>query len=94
MTEYSKESKIPTFATPEEEAAFWDSHDFTEFLDEITPVEAQVAKNLSQGITVRFDTETLSALRTLAARMGIGPTTLVRMWVLERLQQQRAQQVG
>ncbi len=32
-------SRIPTFHTLEEEAAFWDSHSSEEFADELTPVE-------------------------------------------------------
>jgi hypothetical protein len=42
-------SRIPDFQSREEEAAFWDTHDFTEFLDETRPVKLRVAKNLSQG---------------------------------------------
>jgi hypothetical protein len=44
---------------------------------------------LSEGITVRFDTATLAELRARAKEKGIGPTTLVRMWVLEQLRGQR-----
>ena len=44
------------------------------------------AKNLSQGITVRFTAETLETLRATAQKKGIGPTTLTRMWILERLE--------
>lgn len=32
-------SRIPTFKTIEEEAAFWDTHSSEEFADELTPVE-------------------------------------------------------
>jgi hypothetical protein len=37
-TENTK-SRIPTFKTIEEEAAFWDTHSSEEFADELTPVE-------------------------------------------------------
>jgi predicted glycoside hydrolase/deacetylase ChbG (UPF0249 family) len=76
---------IPEFASREAAAEFWDSHDITDFLDELRPVKARFARNLSEGITVRFDPETLGRLREEARKKGIGPTTLVRMWVLERL---------
>lgn len=81
-------SKIPEFASREEEAAFWDTHDFSEFADELTPVKVRFAKRLSQGMAVRFDEETLEALRAQARRRGIGPTTLIRMWVIERLREE------
>ena len=32
-------SRIPTFKTIEEEAAFWDTHSSEEFAGELTPVE-------------------------------------------------------
>jgi len=86
-----KTSRIPEFASREEEAAFWDTHDFSEFEDELTPVKARFAKRLSQGLAVRFDDETLEALRTQARQKGIGPTTLIRMWVIERLREEVGQ---
>ncbi len=88
MTQNTKQpatSRIPDFKTREEEAAFWDTHDFTDFEDEFQPVRVRVAKNLSEGITIRLDHKTLTKLRNRASEKGIGPTTLVRMWVLEHL---------
>lgn len=78
-------SRIPEFTSREEEAEFWDTHDTTDFEDEFKPVQVRVAKNLSKGITIRLDPETLSKIRGLAHEKGIGPTTLIRMWILERL---------
>ena len=49
------------------------------------------AKNLSEGLTVRLDPETMRELRERAKRQGIGPTTLIRMWVMERLQAEAGQ---
>lgn len=86
MTE--KKSSIPTFATLEEEAAFWDSHEIMDFLDELAPVRVRFAKNLSEGITIRFDPGTLEKLRVEAHKKGVGPTTLARMWIMERLRSQ------
>ena len=85
MTARNKKSRIPDFATREEEAAFWDSHDITDYEDELKPVKVRFADKLSEGITVRLDPDTLEELRTRARRMGIGPTTLARMWILEHL---------
>ena len=78
-------SKIPKFKNLEEEAKFWDTHDTTNFMDEFKPVKVKFAKNLSQGITVRFDPTTLTSLRKEANKKGVGPTTLVRMWIMEKL---------
>ena len=86
MSETSKQSRIPTFNSREEEAEFWDAHDTADYEDEFEPTNVRFAKNLSQGITVRFTSETLEILRTTARKKGIGPTTLARMWILERLE--------
>jgi hypothetical protein len=49
-------------------------------------VRVRFAKNLSQGITIRLDPETLLKLRTRARKKGIGPTQLARMWILDHLE--------
>ncbi len=76
---------IPDFASVEEEAAFWDTHDTTDFEDEFQPVNVRFAERLSEGLTIRFDPETLARLRAQAKKKGMGPTTLARMWILEHL---------
>lgn len=93
MTLPNKTSRIPEFKTYAEEAAFWDTHDFTAFQDELKPIKVQFSKNLARGITVRFDRETLHNLRAKAAEKGIGATTLIRMWVLERLKAGQVQKL-
>lgn len=88
MTKQRK-SRIPEFKSIEEEARFWDTHDTMDFKDEFKSVKVSFAKNLSQGLTIRLDLNTLEKLRLQAEERGIGPTTLIRMWILERLQGKR-----
>jgi hypothetical protein len=83
-----KNSKIPEFKNYEEEAKFWETHSFSEFTDELKPVKVHFAKNLSEGITIRFDQRTLNKIRELAHKKGLGPTTLARMWIMDHLDQQ------
>ena len=40
-------SRIPVFATREEEAAWWDSHDLADYQDEFRTIEATFADDLS-----------------------------------------------
>jgi len=80
-------SRIPEFASREEEAEWFDTHDMADYQDEFKTVRVRFAKNLSQGITIRLDPETLKILRDRAHEKGIGPTTLARMWILEHLQE-------
>ena len=70
-----------------EEATFWDSHDITDYWDELKPVRVRFAKPLSEPLTIHLDLTTFAALRTAAQKKGIGPTTPARMWVLEHLAQ-------
>jgi hypothetical protein len=80
-----KLKRIPEFASLEEEAAFWDTHSTADYEAECTPVRVRFGKHLSSGVTIRLDPDTLQQLRTMAQEKGIGPTTLMRMWVLARL---------
>ena len=84
-------SRIPDFQTREEEAEFWDTHDFTEFLDETRPVKLRVSKNLASALSVRLDPQDREELERRAARQGIEPSTLVRMWIKERLRHREGQ---
>ena len=53
--------------------------------DEVVQVE--VKKPLDKVIPVRLPGEKWEELRKEARELGIGPTTLARMWLLERLRQ-------
>ena len=82
--------RIPDFATREEEAAWWDTHSITDYLDELEPVRARFAKNLSNPLAVRLDPRDRIELTRRAKELGIGPSTLIRMWVRERLRHEAA----
>lgn len=81
-------SRIPEFSSLEEEAAFWDSHDTTEFEDEFEEVEAIFDDSLlRRGIFVSLEEPFLSQLEQMAAKSGSKPALLARRWLMERLQQ-------
>ncbi len=95
----SPQSRIPTFASREEEAAFWDTHDITEYLDELTPVAMRAAhpiqvRNLSANVQVRFDEETNKKLEDQAQARGVKKATLIRMWILDRLKEEEHRQAS
>jgi predicted DNA binding CopG/RHH family protein len=85
----NKNSKMPLFTDKETEAKFWETHHIADFLDEFEPIKAKFAKNLSEGITIRFDKSTLHKIRAIANEKGIGPTTLARMWIMDHLRQKQ-----
>jgi predicted DNA binding CopG/RHH family protein len=79
-------NNIPEFKTIQEEAEFWDTHDFTDFEDEFRPVKVKFSKPLEHVFAVRFDGGTLTDLQEEASKKGISAGTLIRVWVKERLQ--------
>jgi hypothetical protein len=85
MPDGEQEPRIPDFHSREEKAAFWDSHEMTDYLDALRPVRVRFAPNPGSGMTVIPDADDLEALGRIAAERGIGPSTLVRMWIKERL---------
>jgi hypothetical protein len=80
--------KIPSFSSIEEEAEFWDTHDFTDFEDELTEVTVTFGRELAERVTVRLDQTDRTALVRHARKIGVGPSTLARMWLKERLNQE------
>jgi hypothetical protein len=48
-------------------------------------VDRETRNHLSVTIATRFDRETAGVLRDVAREKGIGVTTLIRMWTLDRL---------
>jgi hypothetical protein len=80
--------RIPSFANRDEEAAFWDTHDLTEFDGvELHPIEVTVGGDLAARLTIRLDQDDRTELARRARAIGVGPSTLIRMWVKERLNQ-------
>ncbi len=82
-------SRMPRFKSLEEEAQFWETHDTTEFEDEFVEVKkVKVARPLTHTLAVRLDAVTIDRLAATARKKGLGPSTLARMWLLERLDQE------
>ncbi len=50
-------------------------------------VEIEVKRPLDKVIPVRLPSDKWEELRREARELGVGPTTLARMWVLEKLRQ-------
>ena len=62
-----------------EQSSAWDEN------DEVVHVE--VKKPLDKVIPVRLSADKWEEIRKEAIELGVGPTTLARMWILERLRQ-------
>ena len=80
--------EIPKFDSEAEEAAFWDTHEFSDELwDSLPSAEDALPppRPRTKPIAVRFDEQTLSRLKVLAEARHKGYQTLLKEFVMERL---------
>lgn len=75
---------IKPFKTLDEEANFWDIHSALDEINDGTLVGFHQA-NKTSTLTVRFDPKDIQKIREKAFHLGVGPTTLARMWIREKL---------
>lgn len=69
----------------EEKAKKLEEGEAWEETDEV--VEIEVKRPLDKVIPVRLPSEKWEKLRREANELGVGPTTLARMWILEKLRE-------
>ncbi len=84
-----RKSRIPKFKTYGEEARFWDTHDITDFEDETEDVEIVFELNKPRGETIvlRVQKQVKDNLDKFARSLGLNLSTLARMWLMEKLQE-------
>ena len=73
----------PAFDSLDEEVAWYETHDSWD--EDDVEVEFEVKQPLDKVIPVRLTDNNWGKLRIVATELGIGPTTLARMWILEKL---------
>lgn len=76
--------RLPNTDSIQELARFWDTHDLTEFEDQLEEVGEPVFKR-DTDITVRLETDDAKAVREMARLRGVPESELIREWVLERI---------
>ena len=82
-----KTPKIPHTDSIEDLARFWETHDLTDFDDELEEVCAPVFEHRSEErVTIHLPAEEVEVVKRLAKAKGVGPAALLREWVLEKLQ--------
>ena len=76
--------QLPQTDSIQELAEFWDTHDVTDFEDELEEVDERVFER-DADVTVHLETDDARALRAIAQSRGVADSELVREWVLERI---------
>ncbi len=82
--------KIPKFRTIQEERAFWDTHDVTDYLAELKPAGDIAFKRppLRRNFQLRLDDKTIKQLKALAGKKGTDVSTILRDWIRQHLQKE------
>lgn len=84
----SKPEPIPEkFESFEALADFWDSHDLTDYEDELEEVKYKIAKKPSHQFILSLSDKLTREMRIIVRREGVSMQTLVNLWIQERLQQ-------
>ena len=77
--------KIPDTDSIRELAEFWDSHDVTDFEDQLEEVAEPAFARTDDGVTVPLSGAERTAVRKIAAARGVEEADLIREWVQEKL---------
>ncbi len=85
-----KQNRIPEFASREEEAEFWDTHDFTDYLDDVKVISVKFSDVVDQAVIVRFDPDTFDKVQRFADERGVFPDALIHDWVVEGMKKAQA----
>jgi len=81
-----KRVKLPPTDSIEELARFWDTHDLTEFEDQLEEVPEPVFERKPKTvIALHLQPQEVEAVKRAAQARGVEEETLLREWVLEKL---------
>jgi hypothetical protein len=91
MEQPMKKHRIPLTDSIEKLARFWESHDVTDFDEELVEVRRPVfTRRRSAVMTVRLSPKEADVVRRLARSRGVGRSSLIQQWVREKLRKEAA----
>jgi predicted DNA binding CopG/RHH family protein len=77
--------KLPQTDSFEELARFWDTHDLTDFEDQLEEVTEPVFERTTV-VKVHLQPKEIEAVKEIAKTKSIGFEELIREWILEKIQ--------
>lgn len=83
-----KMAKMPRFKSDKEIRGFWDTHSLADFGEDLKPASIAFKKTQKEVVSIRLERPRILALKHLAHRLGIGYSSLARIWVMEKLNQE------
>lgn len=91
--------RIPRFRNDKEAAEFWETHDVTEFLDELEETEEKVSPELrrkvveraelKKPVTLRLEPRQVEKAKEIARKKSVPYQTLLRMWIAEGIAKEK-----
>ena len=82
-----KSQRIPETDSIEELAKFWDTHDLTDFEDQLEKVRGVFKRRKESTVAIDLTPKEAQDLKRLAESAGIQEAALVRKWVREKLRE-------
>jgi len=79
-----KTQHLPKTDSIQELAQFWDTHDLTDFEDELEEVVEPVFEPATV-IALNLESDEAEAVRSIAEAKGIADSELIRGWVREKI---------
>ena len=78
--------KLPTTDSIRELAEFWDTHEVTDFADQLEEVpETVFGRREGASVTVPLSESERDAIRRMAESRGVDEAALIHEWVQEKL---------
>ncbi|NOZ38691.1 MAG: hypothetical protein GXP24_00515 [Planctomycetes bacterium] len=78
-------NKIPQTDSIHELAQFWDTHDLTDFEEQMEEVPAPIFER-EKVVQVHLPTKDADAVESMAQSQGMNPGDLIRAWIMEKVQ--------
>ena len=78
--------EIPDFKNRQEMAEWFDTHDMTDYDFKPVKIKFELDKPKEDIMIVRINKSVKEGLKKIAQEKGLNASSLVRMWIMEKLQ--------
>jgi len=78
-------NEIPQTDSIHELAQFWDTHDITDFEEQLEAVSGPVFER-EKVVQVHLPTKDAETVESMAQSQGLNPGDLIRAWIMEKVQ--------
>ncbi|MDX6530695.1 MAG: hypothetical protein QOH41_2985 [Blastocatellia bacterium] len=87
-------NEFPRFSSEKELAQWTDSHDTSEYMDDLEVVAKEIPIRrtplVNETLGLLLNPNELDAIKRVAERKGVPYRTLIQTWLIEKLQQEGA----